>query len=286
VNTVVTKIVNSISEIRLRAIVEDLSSYHTRNSFSSDAVQAASFLADTLATLGCLNVRTVPFQSGYAPNVFCEIPGTDPSADAVYVGGHYDSRGIDRASPTERAPGADDNGTGSAGVLEILRAIRAAISDGDTFRRTISFCLWAGEEQGLVGSAYESRRLFNAGVGILAYVNLDMIGYPEPSRQETLWWVYRAVDTTLTDMAVELSKTYLGEDTDIDLSLGCCSDQQSFYGLGYPAVSVFESTAASRNPNYHRPSDLPNTVDYNHVMRTTQMAAALIGTLLEPSESN
>jgi len=225
----------------------------------------------------------VPFASGFSPNVLCEIPGTDPTAAMVYIGAHYDSRGTNTNSPTDRAPGADDNGSGTAGLLEILKGITSAASEGITFRRKISFALWAGEEQGLVGSDATAAELSEDGVEILAYVNMDMIGFPQVGDPNTLWWKYRSVTETLTDLGISLSETYLGEDTVIDYSYSCCSDQQSFYLLGYPAAGVFESTMGTNNPNYHRASDLPNTISYSHAMRTTQMAASLLLTLAEPS---
>jgi len=279
----VAKIVDAISETNIESTVYYLSdNFHTRNSFAGDMTRVATYLQGRLAGYGCKSVRQATFQARYAPNIFCELPGTDSSLAMVYVGAHYDSRGTNRDSTTERAPGADDNGSGTAGVLEILRAIT---ENEITFKRTISFALWAGEEQGLVGSDYEAYRLSIAGVDILAYVNLDMIGYPNPSSPTALWWVYRGVDEALTDLGVELSYTYLGDDILINYSTGCCSDQQSFLYYGYPAASVFESSTATMNPNYHRPSDLPPTVNYNHAKRTTQMAVALLATLAEPELS-
>jgi len=90
------------------------------------------------------------------------------------------------------------------------------------------------------------------------------------------------VDLELTELGVSLTREYLGVDTIIDESYSCCSDQQSFYIQGYPAAGVFEASAGTNNPNYHRPSDLPSTVNYAHARRTAQMAAALVGTLAEP----
>jgi len=279
---IIQKMVDEISDTNMREIVEALAAYQTRNSFSRTfTLQAAQELQQRLAELGCRGVRESVFLSNYAPNIFCQLPGTDTSLPMVYVGAHYDSRGPTRDSPTNRAPGADDNASGVAGVLEILRVITA---NGVTFRRTISFGLWAGEEQGLVGSDYEAYGLSISGVQIEAYVNLDMIGYYSRTYPDALWWVIRGVDTDLTDYGIELTYEYLGADTEIRTSTGCCSDQQSFLAYGYPAASVFESSTATANPNYHQASDLPATVDFVHAKRTTQAAAALLLTIAQPVE--
>jgi len=276
----VQKLVDGINQNVLEETVVTVAAFHTRNSFAAATTSTvAPYLRSSLAGLGCQSVRLATFRSGYAPNILCELPGTDTSLPMVYVGAHYDSRGFNTNSATERAPGADDNGSGTAGVLEILRVIT---SNRATFRRTISFALWAGEEQGLVGSDEEAYRLRNLGVQILAYVNLDMIGYPSPSYPNALWWVSRGTTPELTDLGVELTKTYLGASTEIRLSTGCCSDQQSFLYYNYPAASVFESSSATLYPDYHKPTDTPDKVDYAHARRTTQAAASLLLTLAEP----
>jgi len=275
---IIKKLIDGISDTNMKEIVETLAAYHTRNSFSDDITLAGQELQRTLANLGCRGVRESVFIPAYAPNIFCQLPGTEPDLPMVYVGAHYDSRGPTRDSPTNRAPGADDNASGVAGVLEILRVITA---HGATFRRTIAFGLWAGEEQGLVGSDYEAYGLSISGVQIRAYVNLDMIGYPSRTYPNALWWVTRGVDSTLTQMGIDLTYEYLGKNTEIRTSTGCCSDQQSFLAYGYPAASVFESSTATANPHYHQASDLPDTVNYVHAKRTTQAAAALLLTLAE-----
>ena len=76
------------------------------------------------------------------------IPGTEDPDKIVVVGAHFDSRGTQRNSPTQRAPGADDNGSGVAAVLEILRVATEAIAAGDWVpRAAILFAFFGAEEQ-------------------------------------------------------------------------------------------------------------------------------------------
>ncbi len=63
------------------------------------------------------------------------------------VGGHYDSRATDVNSPTQRAPGADDNGSGTAAVIELLTSLKQD-RPHIKFQRTLVFVLFSGEEQG------------------------------------------------------------------------------------------------------------------------------------------
>jgi len=279
----VARVVASISEDRLRFLVNHLANgFFTRNTFSTQAIEAAQFLHSQMNELGCQSTRFHEYSTGYAPNVICELPGYDADASIVVVGAHYDSRATRVNDPNERAPGADDNGTGSSGLLEILRAIAQLISEGISFRRNIMFMLFSGEEQGLHGSAAIASELYDADVELAGMVNLDMIGYPQANQPTTLWWKARSVNTNLTNLGISLTRTYLGEDTLISTSVSCCSDMQSFHELGYPAAGVFEATAGTNNPNYHRTSDTPETVTFSHVRRTTQMGSALVATLAEP----
>jgi len=261
-----------------------LAAYNSRNSQSPDTINAANWLRSHIEDLGCENAQLINFRAGWAPNVLCEISGTDSNAPAVVVGAHYDSRGPNVNSPTQRAPGADDNASGSASILEILRVATTLIRDeGFSFQTKLIFVFFAGEEQGLVGSAALATSYVNSGIDLTAMVNLDMIGYPDPTFPTTLYWMSGSTTSALTQLAIQLTREYLGENTLLATTSACCSDQQSFYSRGYPAASIFESRSAGYNPNYHQSSDLPSTVNFNHVLRNARSAAALITTLSEIS---
>jgi len=276
----VAEFLTRLDEEVIKSYDTHLASYNSRNSYSPDALTAADWIKDFMDEKGCKNAQLMPFRNGWAPNVVCQIPGTDPTEAPIVVGAHYDSRSTNVNSPTQRAPGADDNGSGSAAVLAILETAASLIADeGYTFENTIIFAFFAGEEQGLVGSAALAQSYVNSGIELTAMVNLDMIGYPDRTAPQTLYWMSGSTTSSLTQLAIELTKTYMGANTVIATTGACCSDQQSFYSRGYAAASIFESRTASNNPNYHQSSDLPATVTFSHVLRNTKSAAALITTL-------
>jgi hypothetical protein len=109
--------------------------------------------------------------AGNAFNIVAEIPGTDLAQEVVIMGAHFDTYPY--------ATGATDNTTGSAAMIEALRVIQKL---GLKPRRTIRLCLWAGEEQGLLGSReYVARHFFDPQTktpkpehaNVQAYFNLD-----------------------------------------------------------------------------------------------------------------
>jgi Zn-dependent M28 family amino/carboxypeptidase len=103
-------------------------------------------------------------------NVLAEIPGNRAAADVVMVGAHLDS--------VPDGPGINDNGSGSAAILEVARQLAAAQPD-----RTVRFAWWAAEELGLLGSTHYVSTLPPAELGkISAYLNFDMVGSPNFAR--------------------------------------------------------------------------------------------------------
>jgi len=154
-------------------------------------------------------------------------------------------------------------------------------NEGFSFSNKIIIALFAGEEQGLVGSAALATSYVNNGVPVTAMVNLDMIGYPDRTLPNTIFWMSRSTTPSLTTLALDLTKTYLGDSQLTSTTTGCCSDQQSFHSRGFPAVGVFEARSATNNPNYHQSSDLPPTITAAHLLRNAKSAFALITTLAE-----
>src|SRR5699024_11047638 len=98
-----------------------------------------------------------------SPNIFADLPGTECPEKILVVGGHYDS---------VEGPGADDNATGVAGMLELARALR------DTpLPVTVRFTSWSYEEVGLVGSKEMAEQAKADGDDIVGAVAYDMIGF-------------------------------------------------------------------------------------------------------------
>lgn len=86
------------------------------------------------------------FLSGFAPNVVCHYPSTLNSTERVIFSAHYDSRG---SFGSTRAPGGDDDGSGTGHLLSLARAIS---NQGIVFEKAVTLAFFAGEEQGLLGS--------------------------------------------------------------------------------------------------------------------------------------
>jgi len=277
-NPIIAKLITHISQERLRKTVEHLSSYYTRLSTSRPVWEAQDWIKEQYARLG-LAVSTYPFKEGFSENVIAELRGAEDPSKIVIISGHYDSRSTNISDPDMRAPGADDNGSGTANVLELARIFTQS---GLKFKHTIRFCSWSGEEQGLVGSRVYAQEMRDKGVDIIAVLNSDMLGWTLPDTQMTLGMKDRYVYPPLLWLANNLTLLYVPE-LPIGYSPSCCSDHQSFFEQGYPAVGYFENVgSASDYPHYHQSTDLPENLNFAQVALISQAIAAAAATIAVP----
>jgi len=193
-----------VSAQRIQATIEKLVSFGTRSTISGQDAEAiasgrgvgaarewikAEFERYSKDCGGCLLVKTDSFveqPGGRIPkateitNVYAVLKGTDPANDKriVLVTGHYDSRNSDTFSVNGEAPGANDDGSGTAVSLECARVLSKM-----KFPATIIFLTVAGEEQGLNGSRHFAKMAKEQGWQIEAVLNNDIVGGDKSSGQ-------------------------------------------------------------------------------------------------------
>jgi len=275
----VVQLLQSVSRQNLIDYLDSLTAINSRLSTSPTAIEATKLLEAHYTKTG-LSVHKYTFRNGYSDNVIAELKGSEDPSKVVLFGAHYDCRAANIQDPVVRAPGADDNGSGTVAVMELARAFAAS---GLRFKYTIRFCSWSGEEQGILGSRDYARLMKANGVDIVAALNADMIGWRNPRTGLIMGLVTRLTTEWLTQTAHEVSKQYLPSLPVGFSSQACCSDQQSFLEQGYPAMSFFESTGGYVDyPQYHKSTDLPQYVDYDQLEQITKSAAALLATLATP----
>ncbi len=115
---------------------------------------------------------------GKIVNVIAVIPGTmkEAAARRYYVSAHYDTIPTDRMNPIADAPGANDNASGTAALLEIARVVAA-----NPLESTVVLAAFAGEEQGLLGAKWHAGAQRDVNADIRAVLNNDIIGDPSPA---------------------------------------------------------------------------------------------------------
>jgi len=229
------------------------STIKTRNSIAPDGFVAARWIEDQYQAYGFDTVLE-QFQTDYNPNVIATLKGTEEPDVIVVIGAHYDSRGPNRLSATDPAPGANDDGSGTSLLLQLARAI---FMQGIEFKYTIVLGSWGGEEQGLVGSKAYAKKCKDRGDNIVAMLQADMIAFRRPTEGIQCGFPDRYADVLLTDLAISTMEMYTPE-VESCYTSACCSDHQSFYEQGFAATQFFERCGPIIDDQYHQAGDVIN----------------------------
>ena len=281
-NSQIRALMDSISVDSLKANIEHLCSYYNRRYDSRYIWEVQDWLIGRYIDFGVDTVMLHDFpvpdsDIETADNILAVQWGTKTPNEYVICGAHYDSWNADGDDPdTIRAPGADDNASGVAGILETARLLSHY-----TFDRTIIYANWCAEEIGLVGSAAYAHDMAEQGMDIVGYFNLDMTGYLKEGSDIHVHLMYTTQDSTIADYVFGLSHTYF-PDMPIhqDWMAWGDSDYSSFNRNGYPAVHPFEDVRAS-SPYIHSREDILGLSVNNleQSKRFTELNLGLVATL-------
>jgi hypothetical protein len=245
-NPLIDEMVRSVSGPAIDADVSRLEAFVTRYCRSDSARAAAEWIRARFLAVGLDSVSLHEWDPVYSPNVVAVMPGWYEPGVSVVVGGHYDS--ISQYS--QSAPGADDNASGTALMLEAARVLA-----GRRFERTLVFVAFGGEELGLLGSEAWAAAAAARGDRITAMINADMVGYVAPGDALDLDVITDTASGWLRDLAFHAGATYVADLPVIEGALpgGATSDHASFWAHGYPALQLWEDSSCS--PWIHSASD-------------------------------
>lgn len=253
----------------------------TRYSNSSGNVVERNFIKKQLEEMG-YTVTIQQFTSGSvsSANIIAQYNGRNTSKYYA-ITAHMDATAA-RSGTNDPAPGADDNGSGTATVLEVARVL-ASLKPQLT--NSVKFILFSGEEQGLHGSGYHVNRITDTN-NVLGAVNMDMIGWNPPSRGDCVQFGYIARNggNILSDKAVQIDNTHnIGLNASSVLTNIMASDHAPFVQNGIKAILVsecalMEARIGTVQPNYHSVTDVPNTLNYSQIEKT---AKTVVGTIID-----
>jgi hypothetical protein len=209
-------------------------------------------------------------------NVYGVQTGTDFPNQQYIICAHYDD-----TPPGSTAPGADDNASGTAAVLEAARIFTQYQS-----KYTIIYALWDEEEQGLVGSAYYAQQAALAGDSIRGVINLDMIAW-DSDNDDFAEIHTRSVGNSydIKDKMVDVNATYnIGLTLQINDPGTTLSDHASFWSNGYGAVLLIEDWQ-DFNPYYHTTNDKVQYFNQPYYHKMSRLALGTVATLAEITDN-
>ena len=281
-NPQIRALMDSVSLDSIKAYIEHLCSYHNRRYDSRYIWEVQDWLVSRYQQM---NVDTVILHDFPVPesdietadNILAVQWGTKKPQEFVICGAHYDSWNSDGTDPdTIRSPGADDNASGVAGIMETARLLSYY-----TFDRTIIYANWCAEEIGLIGSAAYAADCAAQNLDIVGYFNLDMTGYLEEGSDIHVHLMYTTQDSTIANYVFNFSHVYFPEMPIQQAWLAWGdSDYSSFNRNGYPAVHPFEDVHAS-SPFIHSRNDVLGLSVNNleQSKRFTELNLGLVATL-------
>lgn len=198
-------------------------------------------------------------------NVLARLPATEPTDEWILVGAHMDS---------VKNAGANDNGTGSACVLELARVLRE-LSDRKV---NLLFAFFDEEERGLIGSEALAAKLKKDKLALSSVHTIDMMGWDADRDRAVeieqpdggLWEYYQAANAR-HGLNLKLARTSSGS-----------TDHVAFRRAGFRSVGLCEEWAGGdTTPYYHRKSDTFETVDLDYLTSSARLFAAVVTDLVQ-----
>jgi hypothetical protein len=264
--TTVAELVDEVTEANYTHILQNLLYTHTGDDrgYGTAHDLARNSIQGYFASLGLTTtLEGFTYNSTTYYNVVATKLGTTNPDEVYLVGAHFDS---------VNNPGADDNGSGTAAVMEIARVLA-----GYDFDATLRFVAFDREEQGLKGSAaYVSA---HASDNILGMVDLDMIAYnPAGGTHDTVRLYDWVSGGTMKSRLATAVAAYATGISAVDAGQVWGSDHSSFETAGFDAAMIIESSYAS-NPYYHQSTDAVETAGYLDYAFATEITRAVTGYL-------
>jgi Zn-dependent M28 family amino/carboxypeptidase len=211
-------------------------------------------------------------------NIICYQEGSTEydNNHLILISAHYDSRMQDINQSDARAPGADDNASGVAAVLELARILSKV-----NLRSNIQYVLFSGEEQGQWGSTAYVKHLQHNNTKVDLVMNLDMIGYPALGLDNVSIEYDLGNKFTSNDIYSKKVGQFIEQ-----VALDYANLKTSLHPLGMTDHIPFEATGkivigihdggSELNPNYHNTSDTPDTLDIEYLTSVTKLVLAAI----------
>lgn len=209
-------------------------------------------------------------------NLLAFIEGSEYPNEVIVLSAHSDHIGI--RDDGEIFNGADDNGSGTVGLMEIARAFKEAEKAGDAPKRSILFLHVTGEEIGLYGSSYYTENPVYSLDNTLCNLNIDMIGRIDPDKEDNPEYIYLIgsdkISTELHNISEAANATYTNLELDYTYNdendpnrFYYRSDHYNFAKNGIPIIFYFNGVHA----DYHAVGDTPDKIDYELLTKRTKL---------------
>jgi hypothetical protein len=216
-----------------------------------------------------------------AVDVLGYLPGTDLKDEVLVFSAHYDHIGLNPKGPDKVNNGADDDGSGTTGILEIAKAFTEAKKDGHGPRRSILFLGNVGEEKGLLGSEYYTdhpvfplaNTITDLNIDMIGRVGFDYIGKPDSGNyaytigSAMLSKELHQINEDANNKYTHIDQDYKYDDPNDPNRFYYRSDHYNFAKHGVPIIFYFNGVHA----DYHQPGDEVSKINFPLLAKRAQL---------------
>jgi leucyl aminopeptidase len=268
--------------------LKTLTAFPDRSADSQHGFNAAKWLGDHALKLASDNQRTDVtvryYETGgrwIQPSTLIKVPGKNSTLPGVLIGAHMDT--IIQMGPDKTNNGADDDGSGTATVMETYHAV---ISSGQKFERDMYFAFYAAEERGLIGSGVMARQFVAEGIKLRGILQFDMTGFRSPKDTAQIYFINDLVDPSMTAFLKKLVVKYVGIPMNQIGDSKCgyaCSDHAQWQRNGYAAAFPFESSFQNYNQAIHSIRDKIELLDLEHSSKYAKLGISFVIEAADPT---
>lgn len=299
---IVEKYLNTINTEQLQSYVYEISDdkYKGRMTGETGHNEVCDFIRNQYMNFNIIPPKSNPNYYQIVPkevlpndlnnsqNVIAYIEGAEYPDEYIYISAHSDHEGIKNG---EIYNGADDNGSGTAAVLEMAEAFNQAVLDGYRPKRSIVFLHVTGEEVGLHGSRYYAENPIFPIENAVANLNIDMIGRVDPRHTTQEDYIYligsNKISTELDFIAQKANSTFTNLELDYKFNEDndpnqyyYRSDHYNFAVKGVPVIFFFNG----EHEDYTKPTDTAEKINYTLLAKRTKLIFATAWYLANSNE--
>ena len=254
----IRRLTGAVDQERIRATIAILEALNTRYHNLPGGSEAVTVIAGLLRSAGeglpRFSVETVTHAGTPQASVVARLEGALEPEKVLILGAHLDS--INRSDQSQ-APGADDN---ASGIADLVETVRVLATIGAVFDRTVEIHAYGAEEIGLIGSGDLAQTYRDRNTEVVAMMQLDMTAWSQDPQERTLWLVENDTHPALRETAARLVRLYTGAKAAFGRLSAGTSDHRSWYVQGYPTVFPFENPDGF-NTRLHTADDTLNHIN-------------------------
>jgi hypothetical protein len=276
-NPRIEEMISVITPQTSRQALQNICSLPTRYSFSQYCRTAEQNIYNRFESLGLIpSYDTYTYSETTMRNVIGQLTGTVHPESIIIVCAHLDCTS---EIPNTLAPGAEDNASGVAVVLEAARVFSSYQTD-----YTIRFIAFTGEEQGLIGSDHYAVSMLRTQQSIKAVLNVDMVGYSGPYAEDMhIFCDPNSYSLGALGATIITDYTQMDTITHYEQSPRSGSDHYSFAIRNYPAIFFIDAwDDFDWYPNYHSVSDTIGNLNIDQQTQIAKAVTAMAATLARP----